>query len=392
MSGRARRGVVLRPGSPAEAGLAGAEVRRMVPDTEVFLSGPEPAMAGFVLLAARDGVVVEHAARGHALRWASWDAAAGRGVELPAAERVPMSPDTVFDIASLSKLFTALVVAVLAERGVLSLDEPAARHLPALAAAGPGKAGITVRQLLNHTAGMAPWTDLASCRDDGERMAAVLAPPLVFPPGTAHAYSDLHAICAGRVAEEAAGRGLAELVAGLVTGPLGLTGTGYCPPAASRPVIAATEYQPWTGRGMVRGEVHDENAWYMGGVAGHAGLFSTARDVAVLGQLMLGGGEAGGVRVAGEETVRAMLTPGPAHPGRGLGWELAQGWYMDALGSPAAFGHTGFTGTSLVADPVTGCLLVLLANRVHPTRERGTTSEYRRAPARRLAAAVAAGR
>ncbi len=171
--------------------------------------------------------------------------------------------------------------------------------------------------------------------------------------------------------------------------------TGYRPPRAVWPRVAATEYQPWTGRGIVRGTVHDENAYHLGGVAGHAGVFSTARDLAVLGQALLNGGGYGPARVLGEPWVRRMLAdhnaglgPGTA---RGLGWQLNQPDWMGELATPTAFGHTGFTGTSLVADPANGALLVLLSNRVHPTRERSNGNALRRAPARELARALRRG-
>ncbi|WP_159029810.1 serine hydrolase domain-containing protein [Streptomyces marincola] len=364
---------VLRPGAGGGVGLADA--------VEPFLAGPEPVAAGFVVLGARDGEILEHAAGGWAVAYGE---RAGRPVPLPEAERVPMTPDTVFDVASLTKVFTALVAVALAERGVLDLDAPVSHVLP-------GFPPVPPRALLTHTGGLAPETDLGPYRGRAERLAAVAACP-VGPRGR-YLYSDLGLIAVGAAAEAAAGLPLDRLVADLVTGPLGLADTGYLPGPASVPRIAATEFQPWTGRGVVRGTVHDENAFHLGGVAGHAGIFSTARDLAVLGQAMLGGGRYGGTRLLGARWARRMLTdhnaglgPGAA---RGLGWQLDQPDWMGPLASPTAFGHTGFTGTSLVADPANGALLVLLTNRVHPTRERGTGNACRRAAARALARALA---
>ncbi|MCF6521974.1 serine hydrolase domain-containing protein [Streptomyces sp. JJ36] len=386
----------LRPGSAHQAGLLPEQLAGVVPAAAEYTrpgpDRPHPSHPGFVLLAARDGVIAEHAAHGHALRYERWDADAAQAVELPREQWEPMRPDTVFDMASVSKLFTSVVLTILAERGDLDLSAPVARYLPPFAAADPAKAPITVRQLLTHTSGMKPWISLAGYADREARLAAVYAEPLVSGPGTAYAYSDLNLITAGRVAEEIAGKGLDALVAELITGPLGMRDTGYNPPAGRLHRIAATEYQPWTGRGMVRGTVHDENAWYLGGVAGHAGIFSTAADMAVFGQTVLNGGVHAGTRLLREDTVRTMLTNHNAHLGggaaRGLGWQLDQRWYMDALTSPVSFGHTGYTGTCLVGDPLSGTLFVLLTNRVHPTREWGTVSDYRRAPARRLARAL----
>jgi CubicO group peptidase (beta-lactamase class C family) len=394
----------LRYGSPRRAGLVPEYVDRIVPAAEEFMAPgpdrPNPSHPGFVLLAARDGVVVEHAAHGHAVRYESWDEESGTAVELPRDAWVPMRRDTVFDMASVSKLFTSVVLVSLAESGRLDLTAPVTEYLPGFADADPAKAPIVVRQLLTHTAGMEPFIDLGPYADNAARMAAIFANPLVFEPGTDYAYSDLNLITAAKIAEEITGESLDELVARIITRPLGLSDTGYKPSGDQLRRAAATEYQPWTGRGMVRGTVHDENAWYFGGVAGHAGVFSTARDIAVFAQMIMNGGTYGGHRVLGEKWVRALLTNYNAGLGedaaRGLGWQLDQRFYMDALSTPVTFGHTGYTGTCLAGDPVSGTLFVLLTNRVHPTREWGTTSEYRRAPARELARAVpvrpAAGR
>ncbi|RAJ71551.1 CubicO group peptidase (beta-lactamase class C family) [Streptomyces sp. Amel2xB2] len=386
----------LRPGSPQRAGLLPGEVARMVPAAEEYMrpgpDRPHPSHPGFVLLAARNGIVVEHAARGHALRYASWDASAGKPVELPRDEWVPMREDTLFDMASVSKLFTSIVLVSQAEKGAVDLDAPVARLLPEFAASDPAKSRIVVRQLVNHTSGMQADIDLQPYPDNKARLAAIYKEPLENAPGEKYTYSDLNLITAGRMLEKITGKGLDELVAEVITEPLGMTDTGYNPPKSKLERIAATEYMPWTGRGMVRGSVHDEKAYYLGGVAGHAGVFSTAADMAVFGQMVLNGGTYGGHRVLGEKWVRAMITNENAGMGedaaRGLGWQLDQRFYMDALTSPVTTGHTGYTGPCLVADPIAGTLFVLLTNRVHPTRDWGTVSDYRRAPARHLARAV----
>lgn len=386
----------LRPGSARRAGLLPGEVAQAVPAEEEYLrpgpGRPHPSHPGFVLLAARNGTVVEHAARGFALRYASWDATAHRPVELPRDAWVPMRNDTIFDLASVSKLFTSVVLVHLAEQGALDLDAPVARYLPLFDDSDPAKSSIVVRQLVTHTSGMKADMDLKPYPDNEARMAAIYAEPLQFPPGEHYTYSDLNLITAARLMEDLTGHGLDELVAQLITEPLGLADTGYNPPASKLDRIAATEYMPWTGRGMVRGSVHDEKAYYLGGVAGHAGVFSTAADLAVFGQLVLNGGTYGGHRVLSEDWVRTMLTNQNARLGpeaaRGLGWQLDQRFYMDALTSPVSFGHTGYTGTDLVCDPISGTVFTLLTNRVHPTREWGTISDYRRAPARMVARAL----
>jgi CubicO group peptidase (beta-lactamase class C family) len=386
----------LRPGSPHRAGLLRGQVEKIVPAAEEYMrpgpGRPNPSHPGFVLLAARNGVVVEHEARGHALRYAKWDEATQTAQELPREEWVGMRRDTIFDVASVSKLFTSVVLVSMAERGEIDLDAPVKRYLPEFAGSDPAKSAIVVRQLVTHTSGMKADMDLQPYPDREARLAAVYASPLDNPPGEHYTYSDLGLISAGELLAKVAGKGLDELVAEIITRPLGLDDTGYNPPKSKLDRVAATEYMPWTGRGMVRGSVHDEKSYYLGGVAGHAGVFSTASDLAVFGQMVLNGGTYGGHRIVGEKWIRKMLTnqnPGMgAEAARGLGWQLDQRFYMDAMTSPVSFGHTGYTGPCLVGDPISGSLFVFMANRVHPTREWGTESVYRRAPARRLARAV----
>ena len=383
---------LLREGSAEEAGLVAEHVARIAPETAAFLEGPTPSFPGFVVLAARDGVVAAHRAEGHRVRYSSWDAEAGAPAELPPEQWEEATVDTIYDLASISKLFTAAVAGRFAQEGRIDFADPVVEHLPAFGSSDLAKNTITVGQLLAHTAGQVSWIDLYSLPDDESRMEAIFAEPLRRQPGSGYEYSDLNLIVLGKLLERVGGAGLDELVAEYITGPLGMTDTGYNPPADRLARVAATEYQPWTGRGMIRGSVHDENAWAFGGVAGHAGVFSTARDLAVFGQMILNGGIYGEARVLSEETARLVFTDTNAHLGaaaaRGMGWQLGQRWYMDAMTSPVTAGHTGYTGTSIVLDPLSGTLLVLLSNRVHPTREWGTASAYRVAAARPLARAV----
>lgn len=288
----------LRPGHARQVGLLPEHVDRMPADLAAYLEPTpdhpgHPAYAGAVVLAAKDGVVVQHAAVGAAVKYAAVGPPPGlAGVELPADEQIPMRPDTIFDLASVSKLFTTIVVMQQVERGRVDLDAPVARYVPEFAAGG--KATVTVRMLLTHTSGLPAFVPLWSrYPTPAERFAAALATPLApgAEPGTRYVYSDLGLIALGVLVERVTGRPLAALVADGVTAPLGMTDTGYNPGPQRRSRIAATEYQPYAGRGMVWGEVHDENAWSLGGVAGHAGVFSTAADLAVLCQSLLNGGE-----------------------------------------------------------------------------------------------------
>ena len=377
----------LRTGTPAQAQLLAEPLERMSADLRSFLapSPTRPMYAGGVVIASRHGVVPVHDAAGKALRYGDG------GTELPDDQQVPMQRDTIFDLASVTKTFTTIAVMQQVEAGRISLDEPVATYLPAFAQNGKGD--ITVRHLLTHTGGLPAWLPLYSAYDTPEeRFAAVLAVKPTAEPGQRYVYSDLSLITLGLVVEEVTGQPLDEVIADGVTRPLRMTDTMFNPPARLRDRIAATEEQPWAGRPMIRGEVHDENAWSLGGVAGHAGLFSTAHDLAVLARTLLNGGRYGDVRILEADTVRAMLVnenaefPANSH---GLGFELDQRWYMDGLSTPVTFGHTGYTGTSVVIDPLSDSFVILLTNRVHPSRDWGSNNPSRRAVARDLARAIA---
>lgn len=370
---------VLEDGSPEDAGLLAHELAEIEPAlTAGLTTEPTPFYPGAVALVASRGVVAERTAVGHAVRWADPD------TELPAAEQVAMGTDTIFDLASLSKLFTAVAVMQLVEDGAVALDDPAAAHIPAFAA--EGKDDITVEHLLTHTGGLPAWINLYSAHDDVEsRLAAVYAVAPTAEPGTAYVYSDLGLIVLGKIVEEVSGQPLDEYVAAHITGPIGMAETMYNPPAELLGRIAATEHQPLAGRGLVHGEVHDENAWSLGGVAGHAGVFSTADDVAVFAQMLLNGGSYAGAQVLEPATVEAMMQDYTGHVSsshRGLGPELEAWYYHDVLTSAESAGHTGFTGTSLVIDPHTETIAILLTNRVHPSRDWGNINPVRRAVAR----------
>ncbi|WP_156037776.1 serine hydrolase domain-containing protein, partial [Glycomyces tenuis] len=285
-----RRPHRLRTGDPSEAGLVAEHVDRIVPEVSAFMEGPEPSFPGFTVLAARDGVVVAHAAAGHRVRYASWDEETETAVELPAEQWEPATVDTIYDMASISKLFTATVTGRMIDEGRIDPAAPVVEYLPEFDGLDAAKRPITVGQLLSHTSGMIAFVNLYALPDDAARMAKIYAHPLQREPGSGYEYSDLNLIVLAEVLERVTGGALDELVAEFVTGPLGMADTGYNPPPETVGRVAATEYQPWTGRGMIRGSVHDENAWSFGGVAGHAGVFSTAWDLAVFGQMVLNGG------------------------------------------------------------------------------------------------------
>ncbi|MFG3155843.1 serine hydrolase [Streptomyces sp. NPDC048219] len=394
VAGKAPR-PTLRRGSPERAGLLRGHLRQLVTDAEAFL-GPSPAhpwYAGAVLLAGRGGTVALHEPIGMAVRYRAYDEKTDTGVEFPAGQQIPMAEDTVFDLASISKLFTSLLAVQQMERGALELEAPVASYLPDFGRAG--KQAVTIRQLLTHTSGFRAWIPLYSAPTREEKVRLVYDETPVSPPGTAYLYSDLNMISLQFVLEKITGRSLDVLLREEITAPLGLRRTRYNPPASWRPKIAATEdaRRPWSGldRGLVWGEVHDENAFSLGGVAGHAGVFSSAWDLAVLGRTLLNGGSYGRARILRPESVELMFTdfntafPGDEH---GLGFELYQHWYMGAMATPRTAGHTGFTGTSLVLDPTTDSFLVVLGNSVHPVRSWRSGSAPRVAAGTNMARAV----
>ena len=376
---------VLSDASPASLGLDPAPIAESVAQIHAHEQSPpggHPLFAGAVGIMGHEGRIVERDASGWALRYA--DAT----TELPRDQWEPMRTDTVFDLASMSKLFTSIAVVQLVEEGTVSLESPVAAYLPEFAA--NGKESVTVRQLLTHTSGFTSWLPLWSrWPDEASRIKAVMDQPLSNPPGTTYLYSDLNLITLGVMVERLRGEPLDVVVHDRITAPLGMKDTGYNPTDKTR--TAATEYQTAPPRGMVRGEVHDENAWSLGGVAGHAGVFSTVDDLAVLSQALLNGGAYRGERILSRKSVEALITnfneafPGDDH---GLGFELNQRWYMDALSGPRTAGHTGYTGTSIVIDFTSRSFAVLLTNRVHPSRNWGSVNGARREWAHGLAASM----
>ncbi|MFC7466130.1 serine hydrolase domain-containing protein [Brachybacterium sp. GCM10030252] len=373
---RQRSGRTLREAEPGSVGLDADSLEELPAIIRAGLDHDPPRFSGASLLvASQAGIAYEHA-DGYALRWKT------ATEQLPEDQWIEARSDTIYDLASISKLFTATSVMQLIEQGELSLEDTVASHLPAFAA--NGKADVTVQHLLTHVGGLPPFINLYSSYPDvPSRLDAVLTVAPQAPPGTEYVYSDLGLITLGLIVEKLAGQSLDEYVREHITEPLGMHETMYNPPAELRPRIAATEYIDYYGE-LVHGHVHDENAYSLGGVAGHAGVFSTARDLAVFGQMFLGGGRYGKAEILSAQTVQEMFTDriaavtGVGGARRGLGPELEAWYYHAGLTSPYSGAHTGFTGTSLVIDPLTDTIVIMLANSVHPTREWSSTSATRR--------------
>lgn len=361
--------------APYSAKLVDTMRRCLVPTPD---NPKHPGYAGAVVLVNVAGRVTTHASVGYALRY-------GAGpVELPEKSRVAMRPDSIFDVASCTKVFTTILAMQQVDRGRLDLSAPVAQYLPAFD--GPGKAAVTVRMLLTHTSGLpvGPSIPETSKKPDvAARWAYIVSTPLAdgVAPGTLFRYTSLGLLLTQQILEKLTGKPLDQQVKSEITGPLGLRDTGFKPlgwlsagDKAAR--LVATDAR--TSRGLLRGIVHDDICNVLGGVAGSAGIFTTAADLSVIGQLLLGGGAYNGKRIISEATVRRMLTNYNAglpaidadRPNRtathGLGLELDQPWFMGRLASPGTFGHTGFTGCELVVEPRRRLVLVLLTNRAHP--------------------------
>jgi len=339
----------LRKTNPASVAVSAQKLEAI--DGEVEREIKQHHLPGAVVLVARNGGVV-------------WRKAYGARAVEPARE--PMTADTIFDVASLTKVVaTATSIMILVERGKIRLNDPLSTYIPEIK--GEGRERITLELLLTHRAGYAPDFDLKDrWRGYDEAIKRLIREPLRNPPGAKFVYSDINYIALGEVVHRASGLTLDQFALRNIFIPLGMRHTGFRPKAKLRARIAPTEKR----RGQLsylgdkpqgseadadkwlRGEVHDPTSYRMGGVAGHAGLFSTADDLAIYCQMILNGGQYRGVRILGPLTVAEMTRPRLVSEGgwtRGLGWDINTSFSTNRgdffpLGS---FGHTGFTGTSV---------------------------------------------
>ena len=351
--------------TPESVGMSSERLARI--DEAALQSIERKETPGAVVLVGRRGRVVYRKAFGD------------RAVT---PKREPMTPDTIFDLASLTKIVaTATSIMILVERGKVSLADPVSLYIPEFAA--NGKERITVEQLMTHRAGLPPDNEIAD-------YVGVSVNPLekiyelqpVYEPGTRFVYSDVGFIVAAEIVRRASGKRIDEFARENIFVPLGMKETGYLSPNfkseisslmsrisnASMERIAPTENRE--GR-VMRGEVHDPRSYEMGGVAGHAGLFSTADDLAIFCRMILNKGEYNGVRILAPYTVERMVSAHslPTSQMRGIGWDVNTSFSSNRgdIFPVGTFGHTGFTGTSLWLDPASETFVVLLTNRVHPT-------------------------
>jgi CubicO group peptidase (beta-lactamase class C family) len=291
------------------------------------------------------------------------------------AKSPAVNVDTIYDAASLTKpVVTSTLLALQVEAGRIGLDLPVARYIPEWND-GPNpdwRKTVTVRNLLTHSSGLPAHKDyFLGLKSKREFIAAICREPLEYAPGTKTVYSDLGFILLGEILERATGKRIDQLAHDEIFAPLDMGNTMFNPPKNFLGRIAPTENDTAFRKALVQGAVHDENAFAMGGVAGHAGLFTTAGDLAVFCQMLLNGGIYGHHRLLARWTISQFTAAQPlAGNARTLGWmtptpNSSSGRYF----SPRSFGHLGFTGTSIWIDPDRRLFVILLTNRVYPTRD-----------------------
>jgi CubicO group peptidase (beta-lactamase class C family) len=356
--------MTLREGTPAEAGLDPAVLRELDAILERHLTAR--SFPGAVVAIGHEGVL-------------GWLKAYGRTSYEPGASRVEL--DTTYDLASLTKVIVTTTLAMmLVDEGLLDLEKPVVDFLPRFTGAGREK--VTVRQLLTHSSGIDWWAPLhLELRGAEAYLERIESMDLVYAPDSKSVYSDLGVILLGEILQRVSGRGLEALARERILEPLGMHDTGYRPDASLRPRIAPTERDPWRGR-LLQGEVHDENAFALGGVAPHAGLFGSAPDLARFAQMLLDGGVYAHHRLVRRATLDRFTRREGSVTGssRGLGWDTPSDEGYSSAGrffSRRSFGHTGFTGTSLWIDTERSLFVILLTNRVHPTRENPSIRQAR---------------
>ena len=355
--------------APSAVGMSPAQLTNI--DQIVEAEVAKKQLPGAVVLVGRQGKIV-------------WRRAYGNRALEPREE--PMTTDTIFDLASLTKVVaTATSVMLLVERGLVRLGDPVSRYIPEFA--DSGKRNITVEQLLVHRSGLIADNEIKDYEQGPEKaMENIWRLAPLAEAGSKFIYSDVNYIVLAELVWRAGGKPVNEFAAENIFAPLGMKDTGYKPAPTLKSRVAPTEKRGG-GAGLastgekasgrerwMRGEVHDPRAWLLGGVAGHAGLFSTADDLAIYCQMILNGGEYQGRRILSPLTVARMTegrhSGGNAADGlvRGLGWDIFTGFSANRgdLFPVGSFGHTGFTGTGLWLDPLSETFVVFLSNRVHP--------------------------
>ena len=345
---------VLRRDSPESVGMESEGLAAV--DSIVTQAIRDSAFPGAQVLVAKDGAVV-------------YEKSFGRQQYSPGTPQITAS--TMYDLASLTKVVaTTPAVMRLLDEEKLHLDDPVVRYIPEFG--NHGKEGITIRNLLLHNAGLPPFKQLfLTCTSPAEVLDSVYQTEMIYKTGDSTVYSDFDFILLGKIVERISGVTLDHYVDSVFYRPLHMSRTMFNPPFSSRSSVAPTEYDSVYRKQLVQGFVHDENAYALGGVSGHAGLFSTASDLAVLTQMFLNQGSYGGVQYLRPETVKLFTTRQAENSSRALGWDTkTMNGYSSAgtLMGKTTYGHTGFTGTSIWIEPEKNIFVILLTNRVYPTR------------------------
>ena len=371
----AAKGQKLSQGSPKSAAMDATRLEKI--DSVVKDAINNNITPGAVVLVAKDGRIVKESAYGDAHKYDM-----GTLLEKPRK----MKEKTIFDLASLTKVMgTTQGIMKLVSEGELSVNDRVAKYIPDFASNGKGE--VTIADLLTHTSGLTPWQPTYFHATNSKDVLTYINDlPLEYETGTERRYSDFSFMMLGFIIEEISGERLNDYLQENVYEPLKMKDTMFTPSDHLDHKIAATswgnpfeykmvddpnfgynvperaeDFERWRNYTLI-GEVNDGNSFYANeGIAGHAGLFSTARDLAVLGQAMLNGGSYGKVKLYDQEVIKDFITP--QRFGQGYGWELNKSWYMGEKHSEKAFGHTGFTGTQVIFDPVYDLQIIVLTNK-----------------------------
>ncbi|MFL5501809.1 MAG: serine hydrolase domain-containing protein [Gemmatimonadaceae bacterium] len=357
-------------------------IKYIEPEVGLNNSGLDPALAGkldklvktAIEEAVAPGVAIAVGRNGHIAYMKGYGYIDWNQPGSPAVDT-----NTLYDLASLTKVIATTTLAmILEEAGQLDINRTVVSYLPEFNS--PEKAQITVKQLLTHSGGLEAGANIyATARGRDQYLYQINARPLEYTPGTNMIYSDWDMILLQMVMERISGKTLDVLAGERIFRPLGMVDTQFQPPISLRSRIAPTQVDEARG-GLLWGTVHDENAWALGGVAGHAGLFSTAKDLALFSMMILNGGEGvNGVRIVKPATIARWTARQGKESTRALGWDSPEGGSSAGqFFSPWSFGHTGFTGTSIWIDPEKDLFVVVLTNRVNPTRNNTRHVQLRR--------------
>jgi beta-N-acetylhexosaminidase len=345
---------VLRKDIPENVGMETDSLANV--DSVIVRAIRDAAFPGAQALVVKDGAIVYNKSF---------------GTQEYSSTSSPISSTTMYDLASLTKVVaTTSAIMRLYDEGKIHFDDRVVQYIPEFG--NHGKEAITVKNLLVHNGGLPPYKRFfLMCTSPQQVLDSVYQTELIYPTGDSTVYSDFDFILLGKIVEKISGTTLAKYVDSVFFAPLGMTRTMFIPPQSLWENIAPTEYDSIYRKQLVRGVVHDENAFALGGVSGHAGLFSTASDLAIFMQMLMNGGRYGGVQYINPSTVKLFTTKQNAKSTRALGWDTkTMNGYSTAgtLFSENAFGHTGFTGTSIWAEPEKKLFVIFLTNRVHPTR------------------------